>query len=69
MEVSGPSRIPIYEPPHDLREHQSRAKTIIVFQALDAWRERRLLWNVAWKTAVLSSIIALDTARALSGHS
>lgn len=60
MEVSGPSRIPIYEPPHDLREHQSQQDDDHSFRKLwMLWRERRLLWNVAWKTAVLSSIIAL----------
>ncbi len=60
MEVSGPSRIPIYEPPHDLREHQSQPEDDHSFRKLwMLWRDRRLLWNVAWKTAVLSSIIAL----------
>ncbi len=60
MEVSGPSRIPIYEPPHDLREHQSQQEDDHSFRKLwMLWRERRLLWNVVWKTAVLSSIIAL----------
>jgi uncharacterized protein involved in exopolysaccharide biosynthesis len=60
VEVSGPSRIPIYEPPHDLREHQSQQEDDHSFRKLwMLWRERRLLWNVAWKTAVLSSIIAL----------
>ena len=35
-------------------------KTISSFRKLwMLWRERRLLWNVAWKTAVLSSILAL----------
>jgi capsule polysaccharide export protein KpsE/RkpR len=60
VEVSGPSRIPIYEPPHDLREHQSQQQDDHRFRKLwMLWRERRLLWNVAWKTAVLSSFIAL----------
>jgi uncharacterized protein involved in exopolysaccharide biosynthesis len=60
VEVSGPSRIPIYEPPHDLREHQSQPEDDHSFRKLwMLWRERRLLWNVAWKTAVLSSVIAL----------
>ncbi len=60
MEVSGPSRIPIYEPPHDLREQQSQQEDDHSFRKLwMLWRERRLLWNVAWKTAVLSSIIVL----------
>ncbi len=60
MESSGPSRIPIYEPPHDLRGHESEPEDDNKFTRLWLlWRERRLFFNVAWKTAVLSAIIAL----------
>jgi uncharacterized protein involved in exopolysaccharide biosynthesis len=58
VEASG--RIPIYEPPHDLRgqqpepEEDSRLAKLWLL-----WRERRLFWNVAWKTALLSAILAL----------
>jgi len=60
VESSGPSRIPIYEPPHDLRGHESEPEDDNKFTRLWLlWRERRLFFNVAWKTAVLSAIIAL----------
>jgi len=58
VEASG--RIPIYEPPHDLRgqqpepEEDSRLAKLWLL-----WRERRLFWNVVWKTALLSAILAL----------
>jgi capsule polysaccharide export protein KpsE/RkpR len=80
VESSGPSRIPIYEPPHDLRNKDLRDKDLRDQDLQDQdlrghesepdednsltrlwllWRERRLFLNVAWKTAVLSAIIAV----------
>jgi len=58
VEASG--RIPIYEPPHDLRGQQPEPEEdsrMVKLWLL--WRERRLFWNVAWKTALLSAILAL----------
>jgi uncharacterized protein involved in exopolysaccharide biosynthesis len=59
VEASG--RIPIYEPPHDLREHQQEPdEDDNKFGKLwQLWRERRLFWNVTWKTALLAAIVAL----------
>jgi uncharacterized protein involved in exopolysaccharide biosynthesis len=58
VEASG--RIPIYEPPHDLRGQQPEPEEdsrLVKLWLL--WRERRLFWNVAWKTALFSAIVAL----------
>jgi capsule polysaccharide export protein KpsE/RkpR len=59
VEASG--RIPIYEPPHHLRDHQQEPEEDETkFAKLwQLWRERRLFWNVAWKTALFSAIVAL----------
>jgi capsule polysaccharide export protein KpsE/RkpR len=61
VESSGPSRIPIYEPPRDLRDKELREpEDDNKFTRLWLlWRERRLFFNVAWKTGVLSALIAL----------
>jgi capsule polysaccharide export protein KpsE/RkpR len=58
VEASG--RIPIYEPPHDLRGQQPEPEEdsrMVKLWLL--WRERHLFWNVAWKTALVSAILAL----------
>ncbi len=60
MEVSGPRTVPIYEPslpPH--LEQQPPEDNGQVSKLWLLWRERRLLWGVAWKAAILSAIIAL----------
>ncbi len=58
MEASG--RIPIYEPPHDLRgQQQEPEEDSRMVKLWLLWRERRLFWKVAWKTALLSAILAL----------
>lgn len=53
MEASGRA-VPIYEPPVQEPENDGPVNKLWLI-----WRERGLLWGVAWKTALLSAIIAL----------
>ena len=53
MEASGRA-VPIYEPPVQEPENDGPVSRLWLI-----WRERGLLWGVAWKTALLSAIIAL----------
>lgn len=60
MEVSGPRTVPIYEPgmPPEMEQRPPEEDGAIT-KVWMLWRERRLLWGVAWKTAIASAIIAL----------
>ncbi len=53
MEASGRA-VPIYEPPVREPENDGPASKLWLI-----WRERGLLWSVAWKTALLSAIVVL----------
>ena len=53
MEASGRA-VPIYEPPVQEPEDGGPASKLWLL-----WRERGLLWSVAWKTALISAIICL----------
>lgn len=53
MEASGRA-VPIYEPPVREPEDGGPASKLLLL-----WRERGLLWSVAWKTAILSGLLCL----------
>jgi uncharacterized protein involved in exopolysaccharide biosynthesis len=58
VEARATSAVPIYAPSppeREDREHQERDKAAKLWLL---WRERRLFWGVAWKTAVLSTLVA-----------
>jgi len=62
--VEASSRTPLYDPPHVSREEESRDNDLRDRQPGQddgkftklwlIWRERRLLWNVLWKTLLIS---------------
>jgi len=61
VEISGPRTVPIYEPslpPPDM-EQQPPEENGNISKLWLLWRERRLLWSVAWKTALLAVVVSL----------
>jgi uncharacterized protein involved in exopolysaccharide biosynthesis len=64
VEASGPAVVPAYEPssPPDLQrrypEHAPEPDGGKIEKLALLWRERRFLWNVVWKTAILAYAVA-----------